>query len=117
MIGGAVAPYMSYDDGLAGQLPVPLQSVRRGNSMLYSSGTTGLPKGVRVELSDEAPEQPPKRYPYLVSEYGLGTDTVFLNPGPFYHVAPAQADDVRANVPEARLSGLRSLMPKRVCVR
>jgi long-chain acyl-CoA synthetase len=88
MLDGNVGPFESYEAGLAGQPPLPPRPGRRGNSMLYSSGTTGLPKGVRVALTDEPPEQPPKRYAFLVSDYELGTGTVFLNPGPFYHVAP-----------------------------
>ena len=88
MIDRALAPFESYEEGISRHPAEPLGPRRRGNSMLYSSGTTGRPKGVRVELANEPPEQPPKRYAYLVADYELGPATVFLNPGPFYHVAP-----------------------------
>ena len=56
--------------------------------MLYSSGTTGQPKGVRMALSDVPPEQAPPRQDLLIREFGFGADTVFINPGPLYHAAP-----------------------------
>jgi long-chain acyl-CoA synthetase len=61
---------------------------RRGASVLYSSGTTGRPKGVRTPLIDVPPTAPPPRYEILLQNFGFSTDTVFINPGPFYHAAP-----------------------------
>ncbi|RYE37351.1 MAG: hypothetical protein EOP21_14210, partial [Hyphomicrobiales bacterium] len=40
----------------------PLPGRRRGSSMLYSSGTTGRPKGVQANLHDVPPEEPPSRH-------------------------------------------------------
>jgi acyl-CoA synthetase (AMP-forming)/AMP-acid ligase II len=39
---------------LAGQVPWPLDDEREGREMLYSSGTTGRPKGVRKQLPGTA---------------------------------------------------------------
>ena len=64
------------------------ERTRRGASMLYSSGTTGRPKGVRVALTDDPPETPPPRHAALVSIFDFHGDTVFVNPGPLYHVGP-----------------------------
>lgn len=69
---------------------VPLRDRRRGPSMLYSSGTTGRPKGIRTPLLEEPPETPPRRLAMLVRQYGLGVNTVLMNPGPFYHAAPGR---------------------------
>jgi long-chain acyl-CoA synthetase len=90
MIDGAVNPFQSYEELLAREPAVAPSGCRRGPSMLYSSGTTGRPKGVRTPLPDEPPETPPRRLALLVREYGLATDTVMVNPGPFYHSAPGR---------------------------
>jgi long-chain acyl-CoA synthetase len=68
--------------------PAPLPDRRRGASMLYSSGTTGRPKGIKANLSDVPPETPPPRHALLQGNFGLGSDTVFLTAAPFYHAGP-----------------------------
>ena len=88
MSGAAVAPFKSLDAAIAGQPTSRVPDRKRGNSLLYSSGTTGRPKGIRVPLVDVPPDQPPRRFAHLVADYGLDSRTVFLAPGPFYHVAP-----------------------------
>lgn len=88
MVDEAIGPFESYESLIEGEPATPLEGRRRGPSMLYSSGTTGRPKGVRVALPDEPPEVPPRRLAMLQEHYGLDTDTVLVNPGPFYHAAP-----------------------------
>lgn len=61
---------------------------RRGEVMLYSSGTTGTPKGIRAPLSEESPLVAPARHRFLTGEYGLSGDSVVLDPGPLYHATP-----------------------------
>lgn len=56
--------------------------------MLYSSGTTGRPKGVRMPLAQVPPSVPPRRQPFLIETFGFSSDMVLINPGPFYHAAP-----------------------------
>lgn len=77
-----------YESLIAGQPAVPLTGRRRGPSMLYSSGTTGRPKGVATAIPDAPPEVPPQRFTMLMGQYDFSTDTVFINAGPFYHAAP-----------------------------
>ncbi len=88
MMDGAVAPFQPYEALLEAQPAVPPSGRKRGPSMLYSSGTTGRPKGVRTEFPDAPPEVPPQRLHMLVEQYGFDAETVFVNPGPFYHAAP-----------------------------
>ncbi|MGE4432316.1 MAG: AMP-binding protein [Sphingobium sp.] len=88
MIGGGAGRFADLDAILPHMSDQPLQGRRRGPSMLYSSGTTGRPKGVMTMLPDVGPDVPPPRFAMLQKQYGLGADTVFLNPGPFYHAAP-----------------------------
>jgi long-chain acyl-CoA synthetase len=88
MIDGVARPFRSYEEAVADQPATPLVGRRRGPSMLYSSGTTGRPKGVVTAIPDVSPEVPPQRYPMLMQQYGFGSGTVFINPGPFYHAGP-----------------------------
>src|SRR5579862_6734944 len=51
MVGGAISGYASYENE-AGKMPAePIADQTSGAAMLYSSGTTGRPKGVRQPLS------------------------------------------------------------------
>jgi fatty-acyl-CoA synthase len=57
--------------------------------MLYSSGTTGRPKGVRPELPGRDVTEPGDTYVTVFSPmYGFDADTVYLSPAPIYHAAP-----------------------------
>jgi long-chain acyl-CoA synthetase len=90
MIDGAVEPFLPYETLLAAQPDTPIVGKRRGPSMLYSSGTTGRPKGVRTEFPEAPPETPPQRLAMLIEQYGFDAETVFINPGPYYHSAPGR---------------------------
>lgn len=78
----------AHEELLSAQPSTPLIGRHRGPSMLYSSGTTGRPKGVKTSIEPVSPDTPPRRFAMLQEKYGLGADTVFLNPGPFYHAGP-----------------------------
>lgn len=88
MMDGATEGFEDYERATAAQSDRPVEGRRRGASMLYSSGTTGRPKGVRHALGDASPHEPPPRHRMLKDSYGFDGETVFLNPGPFYHTAP-----------------------------
>lgn len=88
VFGGAADISESYERLRDAQPEIRIQNARRGASMLYSSGTTGRPKGVRTPLSDVPPTTPPLRHRLLVDMFGFAADSVFINPGPFYHAAP-----------------------------
>jgi long-chain acyl-CoA synthetase len=90
MIDGADVPFESYEALMVAQDAVPMTGRRRGPSMLYSSGTTGRPKGVRTPLPKEPPESPPRRLTMLRQTFGLAEDTVLVSPGPLYHAAPGR---------------------------
>ncbi len=89
MIGGVAPGWRSWEEAAAGMPPTPIADERAGVDMLYSSGTTGRPKGVRVAL----PEDPAIDAANVLSMlarglYGLGPDTIYLSPAPLYHAAP-----------------------------
>jgi fatty-acyl-CoA synthase len=88
-IGGAVPGWASWETAVAAMPDTPIADERAGIDMLYSSGTTGRPKGVRVAL----PEDPAIAAPTVLMMlarglYGLGPDTIYLSPAPLYHAAP-----------------------------
>ncbi|WEK44757.1 MAG: AMP-binding protein [Candidatus Sphingomonas colombiensis] len=59
-----------------------------GAAMLYSSGTTGRPKGIRKELPDGPMGITDPANDGLIMGYGVDQDTVFYCPCPLYHAAP-----------------------------
>jgi long-chain acyl-CoA synthetase len=67
--------------------PVPDESV--GAAMLYSSGTTGQPKGILRALPTTAPGEPLPAMQYVSALFGFRAGMTYLNPAPLYHSAPA----------------------------
>lgn len=60
-----------------------------GIDMPYSSGTTGMPKGIRRPLPDVQPLGAPDTLIKLAKGlFGFGPETVYLSPAPLYHAAP-----------------------------
>ncbi|WP_067478824.1 acyl-CoA synthetase [Nocardia amamiensis] len=88
--GGPVQGYKSYEDARVAASPEPLPDQPRGADMLYSSGTTGRPKGIKQPLpARQVGDAPGDTYTAIFGPlYGLGTDTVYLSPAPLYHAAP-----------------------------
>jgi fatty-acyl-CoA synthase len=88
-LGGAVPGWASWEEAVEAMPDTPIADERAGADMLYSSGTTGRPKGVRVAL----PEDPHIAGPSVLAMlarglYGIGPDTIYLSPAPLYHAAP-----------------------------
>ena len=79
-VGGAIEGFDSYDDALAAEDGSDIDDPTVGTSMLYTSGTTGRPKGVN---------RPAIRAQAIMNIYGYqpGVD-MHLCTGPLYHAAP-----------------------------
>ena len=61
----------------------------RGADMIYSSGTTGRPKGVKHALPDRDVSEPGDTMVRMFSSnFGFNDKTVYLSPAPLYHAAP-----------------------------
>jgi fatty-acyl-CoA synthase len=85
--GDSVAGYEDYFPAVQQQKTTPLADEPSGDSMLYSSGTTGQPKGIKRPLSGlHVSEGIPGVEPN--NPYGLNADTIYLSPAPLYHAAP-----------------------------
>jgi long-chain acyl-CoA synthetase len=90
-VGADLAGFERYEDVLAAESAAPLDDECEGREMLYSSGTTGRPKGVRKPLP-ATPLGDPSAAPVQIARglFGgdVGDDLVYLSPAPLYHSAP-----------------------------
>ncbi len=87
MVDGTIAGWSAYEAAVADFASGPPEEEWLGELMLYSSGTTGRPKGVRRELRDAKVGEDDLLL-RVVQGYGFGEDTVYLSPAPMYHAAP-----------------------------
>ncbi|WP_420443337.1 acyl-CoA synthetase [Candidatus Poriferisodalis sp.] len=79
----------SFTDAIAAHPAEPLDSQPRGSAMLYSSGTTGRPKGIMRPLDGTSITDPDLVGVGLVGGlFGVGDRSVYLSPAPLYHSAP-----------------------------
>ena len=84
-----VAPgFESWADACARFPSTPIADESEGAPMLYSSGTTGRPKGVKHPLPDGPFGSPPALVTGIMLMYGGTADSIYLSPAPLYHSAP-----------------------------
>lgn len=69
----------------------PLANEFLGTSMLYSSGTTGRPKGIIRPLPEQPPAQALPMYDFLGQLWQYRDEMIYLSPAPLYHSAPQAA--------------------------
>jgi long-chain acyl-CoA synthetase len=88
-VGGDLRGFEPYAEAVAAMPAEPIGDESEGSWMLYSSGTTGRPKGVKPPLRGDALGAPQPFASLLVGLYGFSESTVYLSPAPLYHAAPA----------------------------
>ena len=89
MLDGVVPGFESFERVVARYPAEPIRDPACGGSMLYSSGTTGRPKGVKRAAIGDEPFDTPNRYSVLTQKlYGYDRNTIYLSPAPLYHAAP-----------------------------
>ncbi len=105
MIDGTIDGYESWEKAVAVQPATPIADQIAGTDMLYSSGTTGRPKGVLQELQPQPIDFDNPLLNISRKLYGIDADTIYLSPAPLYHAAP-----LRFNMSVMRLGGTCVIM-------
>ncbi|MDE2365205.1 MAG: AMP-binding protein [Hyphomicrobiales bacterium] len=82
---------VNLEDATKGFPATPIADERLGTAMLYSSGTTGRPKGILRPLPDQPPTQRLPLFDFLDKLWGYREGMIYLSPAPLYHSAPQAA--------------------------
>jgi long-chain acyl-CoA synthetase len=69
----------------------PIEDEYIGTAMLYSSGTTGRPKGILRPLAEQPPTQQLPIFDFLQKLWQYREGMIYLSPAPLYHSAPQAA--------------------------
>ena len=88
MVDGTAPNFEAYEDAVAAFPATRIEDESNGATMLYSSGTTGRPKGVLRPLPAGHPSDPDDRLAGLTRMYAFHDGMVYLSPAPMYHAAP-----------------------------
>lgn len=102
-VGGSIPGFLDYEGEMATQPTTPIPDQEEGTHMLYSSGTTGRPKGVRPPH----PGSPLGEGPAIATAvgfqmfFGLQEGDRYLCPGPLYHAAPLQFSQLQHRIGSA----------------
>ena len=79
---------LNFDEALAGFPDTPIADEFLGTHMLYSSGTTGRPKGILRPLPEQPPFQALPIFEALSQLWRFHEGQIYLSPAPLYHAAP-----------------------------
>tara|TARA_Y100000766_G_C18357625_1_gene342587 strand:- start:13 stop:414 length:402 start_codon:yes stop_codon:yes gene_type:complete len=96
VIGGETQPVsnkiLNYEETISKFPTHPIDDECLGTSMLYSSGTTGRPKGILRQLPFQKPDERLPVFNFLMKLWSFDQDNViYLSPAPLYHSAPLAA--------------------------
>jgi len=88
MVDGTIEGYEAYEAIRDAQPKSRIADESPGADMLYSSGTTGRPKGVKIPLPDGDIDGENPLLMLVKILYGFDETITYLSPAPFYHAAP-----------------------------
>ena len=82
------ARLQAYEPALLACPETPIADESLGTAMLYSSGTTGRPKGILRPLPENPPSETLPIFNFLSKLWQCEEGMVYLSPAPLYHSAP-----------------------------
>ncbi|SDB10445.1 AMP-binding enzyme C-terminal domain-containing protein [Pseudomonas sp. NFACC23-1] len=77
-----------FDDALSAFDGSPIRNAVEGSEMLYSSGTTGRPKGVKPNLTGLPLGSTAVIAGLMQRGFGVNEESVYFSSSPYYHAAP-----------------------------
>lgn len=89
ILGKAINGYDSFEETIARYDTSPIEYGNAGTFMLYSSGTTGRPKGIHWDLADISVGTIDPNLVTAFALFQINEETVYLSTQPLYHSAPA----------------------------
>ncbi|MGH8431042.1 MAG: AMP-binding protein, partial [Solimonas sp.] len=89
---------LDLDKATAGLPATPIADESLGTPMLYSSGTTGRPKGILRPLPEQPPAQQLPIFDFLQKLWQYREGMIYLSPAPLYHSAPQGAVNLTIRV-------------------
>ncbi|MGH1358119.1 MAG: acyl-CoA synthetase [Burkholderiaceae bacterium] len=107
MVDEAIDGWESYERATSLMPSTRISDETAANDMLYSSGTTGRPKGVYSPPESDAIDAPSQVASLCQSQFGVTSDSIYLSPAPLYHAAP-----LRYNMAIMRLGGTSIVMER-----
>jgi long-chain acyl-CoA synthetase len=88
MTGAASAPYTSWEKARDAFPTTAVPDRTAGGSILYSSGTTGKPKGIKRPLTGGSILDKTFLDHLMQGPFAIGEACTYLSPAPLYHAAP-----------------------------